>query len=91
MTLTAKLRKRGLSVERQVAISIEYEGQRFDEGFRADLIVEGKVIVELSPSPWLRASVRTQNDRTRLCTGSEERAGFEMESHLPVGMSRRAT
>jgi GxxExxY protein len=36
-----------LSVERQVAIAIEYEGQRFDEGFRADLIVEGKVIVEL--------------------------------------------
>lgn len=26
---------------------IEYDGERFDEGFRADLIVEGKVIVEL--------------------------------------------
>ena len=47
VSLAAKLRKRGLSVERQVAIPIEYEGQRFDEGFRADLIVEGKVIVEL--------------------------------------------
>jgi len=47
VTLTAKLRQRGLSVERQVPISIEYEGQRFDEGFRADLIVEAKVIVEL--------------------------------------------
>ncbi|MEZ6061809.1 MAG: GxxExxY protein [Planctomycetaceae bacterium] len=29
------------------SVSIEYRGQRFDEGFRADLIVEGKVIVEL--------------------------------------------
>jgi len=47
VTLAAKLRKRGLSVERQVPISIEYEGQMFDEGFRADLIGEGKVIVEL--------------------------------------------
>ena len=37
----------GLRVERQVAVSIEYNGKRFDEGFRADLIVEGKVIVEL--------------------------------------------
>jgi len=41
------LEQRGLSVQRQVPIAIEYEGQRFDEGFRADLIVEGKVIVEL--------------------------------------------
>ena len=47
LTLAAKLRRRGLSVERQVPVPIEYEGQTFDEGFRADLIVEGKVIVEL--------------------------------------------
>lgn len=47
VTLAAKLRRRGLSVERQVPISIAYEGQRFDEGFRADLVVERKVIVEL--------------------------------------------
>ncbi len=34
-------------VRRQVAIPIEFEGIRFDEGFRADLVVEDKVIVEL--------------------------------------------
>jgi GxxExxY protein len=45
--LASKLHKRGLAVERQVAIAIEYEGIRFDEGFRADLIVAGKVIVEI--------------------------------------------
>lgn len=45
--LAAKLRKLGLSVERQIPIPIEYEGLQFDEGFRADLIVEGKVIVEV--------------------------------------------
>ena len=47
LILAARLRKQGLAVERQVAIAIEYECQRFDEGFRADLVVEGKVIVEL--------------------------------------------
>ena len=47
VTLARKLEKRGLSVQRQVPIAIEYEGQKFDEGFRADLVVEGKVIVEL--------------------------------------------
>ena len=47
VTLARKLQKRGLSIDRQVPIPIEYEGQRFDEGFRADLIVERKVIVEL--------------------------------------------
>jgi hypothetical protein len=41
VTLARKLEKRGLSVQRQVPIAIEYEGQKFDEGFRADLIVEG--------------------------------------------------
>jgi len=42
-----ELRKRGLDVARQVSIPIEYDGIRFDEGFRADLIVEEKVIVEV--------------------------------------------
>jgi len=41
------LSKRGLSVQRQVSIPIEYEGEFFDEGFRVDLFVEGKVIIEL--------------------------------------------
>jgi len=39
--------RKGLEVKRQVAVSIEYEGIRFVEGFRADLIIEDKVIVEL--------------------------------------------
>ncbi|RME74195.1 MAG: GxxExxY protein [Chloroflexi bacterium] len=41
------LKQRGLKVERQVPISIEFDGIRFDEGFRADIIVENKVIIEL--------------------------------------------
>ncbi len=38
---------RGLTVERQKVIPINYEGMAFDEGFRADLVVSDKVIVEL--------------------------------------------
>lgn len=45
--LARKLEKKGLSVERQVPISITFEDMTFDEGFRADLVVERKVIVEL--------------------------------------------
>jgi GxxExxY protein len=41
------LGRRGLAVDRQVPIPIEYLGIRFDEGFRADIVIEGKVILEL--------------------------------------------
>ncbi len=45
--LAKRLRKAGLQVERQVLIPIELDGEIFDEGFRADLIVENKIIIEL--------------------------------------------
>ena len=45
--LAHRLRQKGLRVERQAPVPIEFDGLRFEEGFRADLIVEGKVIVEL--------------------------------------------
>jgi GxxExxY protein len=45
--LSSQLQQRGLTVERQVPIAVTFEGQRFDEGFRADLILNGMVIVEL--------------------------------------------
>ena len=45
--LAYELEKRGLAVERQVPVPIEYDEIRFEEGFRADLIIERSVIVEL--------------------------------------------
>lgn len=45
--LAHELRKRGLTVERQVPIAIHWDGIRFQEGFRADLMVGDKVIVEV--------------------------------------------
>ncbi len=47
VVLAHALNKRGLKVERQVPVPIVFDGIKFDEGFRADLIVEEKVIVEL--------------------------------------------
>ncbi len=45
--LARRLEQRGLRVERQKPISVEFDGLRFDEGFRADLIVEGRILIEL--------------------------------------------
>ena len=45
--LARRLEQKGLKVARQVSVPIEFEGRKFDEGFRADLIIEGKVILEL--------------------------------------------
>ena len=47
VTLAHELRKRGLRVERQVPVPIVYDELVFEEGFRADLLVEDKFIVEL--------------------------------------------
>ncbi len=45
--LAYQLEKRGLIVTRQAPVPLIYEEISFDEGFRADLVVQGKVIVEL--------------------------------------------
>lgn len=47
VALAHELQKRGLLVRRQVPIPIEYDGIKFDEGFRADLLVEESIVVEL--------------------------------------------
>ncbi len=53
--LSHELELKGLRIKRQVQIPIEYHGIKFNEGFRADIVVEGKVILELK-------SVETVND-----------------------------
>ena len=45
--LAAELKKRALTVERQKPIPVEYAGQLLDVAFRADLIVNKLVLVEL--------------------------------------------
>jgi GxxExxY protein len=45
--LAKLLAERGLFVERQKLVPIIFEGQRFDEGFRADVLVDRKLLIEL--------------------------------------------
>ena len=47
VVLAKQLTDLGLAVERQVAVPIRFQGVEFDEGFRADLLVEKKLIIEL--------------------------------------------
>jgi len=42
VVLTHELKKRDLNVERQVSVPIEYDGIKFDEGFRADIIIDNR-------------------------------------------------
>jgi len=47
LALRFELDERGLSYESQVSVPVSYKGQNLGEGLRADLIVEGIVLVEL--------------------------------------------
>ncbi len=47
VVLARALEKRGLRVERQKGIRFEYDGVVFEEGFRIDLLVDDRVVVEL--------------------------------------------
>lgn len=58
--LAHELEKCGLAVERQVAIPIEYHGISFSEGFRADIVVESKVIIELKSVETINKSHKKQ-------------------------------
>ena len=45
--LAKSLEKRGLKIERQKPVSFVFDEVRFDEGFRVDLLVDERVVVEL--------------------------------------------
>ena len=58
--LARELIDRGLRIERQVHVPIMYKNIKFDEGFRADIVVNGKVILELKSVEKLKAVHRKQ-------------------------------
>jgi GxxExxY protein len=47
VVLAKLLAKKGLLIQRQVSIPIIFEDEHFDEGFRVDLFIDGKVIIEI--------------------------------------------
>ncbi len=58
--LAHELELNGLKVERQVPIPIEYHGIKFEEGFRADIVIEDKVILELKSIEAINAAHKKQ-------------------------------
>ncbi len=45
--LAHELGKQGLNFQRQLSLPVEYDGQRIDAGFRIDILVDEKVVVEV--------------------------------------------
>ena len=46
-TLAHELRNQGLGITRQVGVPVYYEDVKLDLGFRADIVVDSKVIIEI--------------------------------------------
>jgi GxxExxY protein len=65
VTLARSLERRGLKAQHQVGVAIEYRGEKFDEGFRADLIVGNLVIVELESAERMTAAHKKQTSELR--------------------------
>ncbi len=47
VVLARILTDRGLQIERQVPVAVHCFGLTFNQGFRVDLLIEGKVVIEL--------------------------------------------
>jgi GxxExxY protein len=58
--LAYELVQRGINVARQVPVPVIYRGLRFEIGFRADLLVENLVVVELKSVVEISAAHRKQ-------------------------------
>lgn len=47
MCLCRELSIRGIAFERQVPIPVEYKGVKLDCGYRADIVVDRKILIEI--------------------------------------------
>jgi GxxExxY protein len=47
MCLCRELSIRGVPFERQVPIPVDYKGVKLDCGYRADIVVDGRILVEI--------------------------------------------
>jgi GxxExxY protein len=58
--LAHELELKGLRIQREVPVPIEFHGVKFSEGFRVDMVVEGLVIVEMKSVESLNNSHKKQ-------------------------------
>jgi GxxExxY protein len=88
--LSHELKLRGLTVSTQIPIPLVYEGLRLEVGYRADLVVENAIIVELKAVEKLVAVHEAQLLSYLRLTGF--RVGLLInfhEEHLKDGIRRR--
>lgn len=77
-----ELRKRGLAFRRQVVVPIVYDGLKFDEGLRLDVLVEDKVICELKAAAKDNTVFLAQLLTQLKLTG--KRLGFLINFNVPL-------
>jgi len=80
--LFRELTDQGLDVRRQVPLAVEYKGDRLDCGYRLDLVVESRVIVELKCVERIQP-IHTAQLMTYLRLASIP-VGLLMNFHVPV-------
>jgi GxxExxY protein len=88
VVMVYELKKRRLTADRQKAMLITYDGILFDEAFRSDIVVDGKVIAELKSVELL--PVHAKQLLTQLCL-SDLKLGLLInfgEVHLKNGIKR---
>ena len=77
-----ELRKRELSYQRQVNIPIEYDGLKFDEGLRLDVLVEELIICEIKAVDKMNPVWQAQLLSYLKLTG--KRIGFLINFNVPI-------
>jgi len=77
-----ELKKRELLFQRQVDIPIEYDGLKFDEGLRLDVMVEGLVICEIKAVDKMNPVWEAQLLSYLKLTGT--RIGFLINFNVPI-------
>lgn len=58
--MAVELKKRGLEVDWEVPISLMYEGELIEDSFRADMIINGLVILEFKASESMHSVYKRQ-------------------------------
>ena len=94
-TLEYELKKRGLHVRQQVALPVYYEEVKLNVGFRIDLLVNDKVIIEIKSvealSPIHRKQLETYLRLTDLRLGLLINFNVELIKHgIQRGVNRLA-
>ncbi len=80
--LCHELSKRGLDIARQVAVPVVYDGEKLDAGLKLDVIVGGKIILEIKAIERILPVHRAQLLTYMKLTGCK--LGFLLNFNVPV-------